>query len=297
MQDIFGDLFENFFGGGGGGRPRSRRGHDLKYEAFVGLEEAYQGAQHPMEYERLEACPSCSGTGAKPGTGLKRCSACRGSGKVQFSQGFFSMSQTCSACGGAGQVVETPCRDCRGAGHARRRHKITIRIPAGVFEGATLRIAGEGEAGFHGGTPGDLFVEVHVRPHPRFERENDDLVYRERISFPQAALGCALEVPTLGEGKAKIKLPAGVQHGALLRLSGKGMPRLRGRGFGDLLVRVEIDVPKTLTPRQRDLICELARTMDGVQDIPAFQGGGAGAEDSSKEGGFFGKIFGGGGQG
>ena len=168
--DVFGDLFENFFGGagGGGGRARSHRGHDLKYSISVTLEEAYEGAQQPIEYERVEACSACSGQGAKPGTGLKRCAQCRGSGRVQFSQGFFTMTQACSACGGAAQRLETPCAACRGAGSARKRRRLTLRIPPGVYEGATLRISGEGETGPRGGPPGDLFVEIRMKPHARF---------------------------------------------------------------------------------------------------------------------------------
>jgi molecular chaperone DnaJ len=298
--DVFGDIFEQFFGAGGGhpgaGRSRTRRGHDLKAEIVVSLEDAYEGVQKPLEYERIEACSVCRGTGAKPGTGLKKCATCRGAGRVQFSQGFFAMTQSCPACGGAGQIVETPCRDCGGAGLARKKHKVTLRIPAGIYDGATLRIAGEGESGARGGTPGDLFVDVRVKAHSKFEREEDDLVFALKLSFPQAALGCTLSVPAIDGSRSKIKIHSGVQHGALLRIAGKGMPRLRGRGYGDLLVRLELEVPRELGPKERSLIEELGRLLHGEEpaseDVPA-----PGAEPSEKtplghEGGIFDKIFG-----
>jgi len=295
-SEVFGDLFENFFGQMGGGRSRARRGHDLKYEILISLEDAYQGAQQHLEYERIESCSACGGSGARPGTGLKRCATCRGAGRVQYSQGFFSMSQTCPTCGGAGQIIETPCKDCRGAGTAKKRHKLAVRIPVGVYDGATLRIAGEGEAGARGGPAGDLFIEVHLKPHPKFERDEDDLVFHQRITFPQAALGCTLVVPTLADAKAKIKLPAGVQHGAAFRIQGKGMPKMRGRGFGDLRVKVEVEVPKELTSEQTRLLEAFAKTLDAPQDLPSFEGSGGAEErtdDPKDDGGIFKKIFGG----
>ncbi|MFA6030165.1 MAG: molecular chaperone DnaJ [Elusimicrobiota bacterium] len=312
-NDMFGEIFESFFGGGGGGfgepgggHARTRRGHDLKFEATVTLEQAYEGVQKPIDYERIETCATCRGSGARPGTGLKRCATCRGAGRVQYSQGFFSMSQTCPACGGAGQTIETPCKDCRGSGTARRKHHLTLRIPAGVYDGATLRVAGEGEAGARGGPAGDLYVDVRVKTNSRFERDEDDLVYRQRISFPQAALGCTLSVPTLGEGKSRIKIPAGVQHGALFRLPGKGMPKLRGRGYGDLLVRVEVDVPRHLEGPEKELVEQLGRLMHKADEEDAAEtekaekaektaeATGKGGEPPKEDGGIFGKIFGGG---
>lgn len=282
--DIVGDLFENFFAGGGGARPRARRGADLKHDVGVTLEQAYAGAQVPLEFERVEACGACDGTGAQPGTKPKRCAHCRGSGRVQYSQGFFSMTQPCSHCGGTGQSVEHPCRDCRGAGRMRRRRKLTLRIPPGIYDGATLRIEGEGESGSLGGPPGDLYVAVQVKENPRFERDEDDLVYVQPVSFPQAALGCTLTVPTISGEKSRIKIPAGVQDGALFRVAEKGMPRLRGRGHGDLLVRIRVQVPKHLTQRQEELLREFASTLEeGEGERPASGG---------EEGGIFKKIFG-----
>ncbi|MFH1724614.1 MAG: molecular chaperone DnaJ [Elusimicrobiota bacterium] len=226
VGDIFGDIFESFFSGGGGGRQRARarRGHDLRYEVEVTLEQACEGTHLPLKYDRVEACAACDGLGAKPGSGLKRCASCRGSGRVQFSQGFFSMTQTCSSCGGEGRIIETPCQSCKGAGRQRLRHKLTIRVPAGVYDGATLRIAGEGEAGSRGGPAGDLYVHVRLMPHPWFAREDDDLIYERRITYPEAALGTKLSVPTISGEKARIKIPPGTRDGMTFRIKDKGVP-------------------------------------------------------------------------
>ncbi|MDE2291682.1 MAG: J domain-containing protein, partial [Elusimicrobia bacterium] len=304
VGDIFGDIFENFFSGGMGGaqqgrrRRRARRGHDLKYDVEVSLEDAYSGTRLPLSYDRVEACGSCEGTGAKRGTGLKRCAACGGSGRIQFSQGFFAMSQACSACGGEGQTVETPCPECQGSGRRRATHKVTIRIPPGIYDGATLRIAGEGEGGGRGGEPGDLFVNVRVKPHPRFHRDEDDLVYEARLSLPEAALGAKVSVPAIDGEPARIRIPGGTSDGSAFRVKGKGMPRLKGRGHGDLIVRVRLEVPKELTARQRELLTELARTL-GVEG--SLDGGDSHAapeerperDEGRSSGGLFKKFFGG----
>ena len=304
VGDIFGDIFENFFAGGvqPGKRRRSRRGHDLKYDVEVSLEEAYEGTRLPLRYERVESCEGCDGTGAKRGTGLKRCATCGGTGRVQFSQGFFAMTQSCSACGGEGQKIETPCGDCSGAGRRRAAHKVTIRIPPGIYDGATLKIAGEGETGGRGGEAGDLYVHVRLKTHARFSREEDDLLYDARISFPQAILGSKVSVPTLEGDPARIRIPAGTAEGSAFRVKGKGMPHLKGRGHGDLIVRVRLEVPKELTPRQRELVEELAREMgvaepaeavpEQAQEAPPKDGGEPEADDKSS-GGLFKKFFGG----
>lgn len=292
INDVFGDLFEGFFGNQGGGGRRQRRGHDLKYEVEVSLEDAYEGTRMPLKYDRVEGCEPCRGTGAKAGTGLRTCSACRGSGRVQFSQGFFSMTQPCSSCGGEGQTVETPCPSCSGQGRIQKKHKLTIRIPAGIYDGATLRIAGEGETGGRGGDAGDLFVLVRVKPHARFERQDDDLVYEQRISFPEAALGAKASVPTLAAERAVIKIPAGTRDGQLFRLSGKGMPKLQGRGHGDLLVRVRIEVPKDLTPQQKELLEKFAETLGPQIEIPDEPAKKGEKKDEKKDDGIFKKIFG-----
>lgn len=279
FNDVFGDIFESFFGGGPSRRgARARRGADLRYEMAIRLEDAYHGAQIPLEYSRTENCPSCRGTGAKSGSGLKRCPSCRGSGRIQYAQGFFSLSQTCSNCGGEGSVVESPCSACHGAGKVRRAHKITVKVPPGVGDGTTLRVQGAGEAGPGGSPSGDLYVVLKVKDHPRFTRSGDDLIFERAISFPQAALGCSVEIPILNGQKARVKVPAGVQEGTVLRIKEQGMPRLNTGKHGDLLIKIHIDVPRTLTEEQKKLLRDLAQAM-----------GEAVEED---QGGFFHRMFG-----
>ena len=285
VGEMFGDLFEQFFGGEGVvGRGRSRRGNDLKYEVSISLEEAFAGAQVPLHFNRLDACDACRGSGAKPGSGTKRCPTCRGMGRVQYSQGFFSMTQTCGQCGGAGQVIENPCRQCNGAGRLRKEAKLTVKIPPGVYNGATLRISGEGEAGARGAPPGDLYVLITLKPDPRFERLEDDLVIEQNLDIAQASLGATLEVPVIDGGRTTIRIPPGVQHGATFRVREKGMPKLHGRGRGDLMVKVKIAVPRALTERQRQLLEEFARALHG-KDAPA------GPAPSQDDGGLFKRIF------
>ncbi len=281
VNEVFGDLFENFFGGGGPGGGRGRaRGADLKYETEVTLHDAFTGTQLPLSFPRVEACGTCRGSGAKPGTHLKRCAQCRGQGRVQVSQGFFAMSQTCPRCAGEGQTPEDPCKDCRGQGRVRRMTELKIKIPPGIYDGATLRISGEGEAAPRGASAGDLYVHVKVKPDPRFERREDDLTITAGVDLASAALGGSAEVPTIDGGTVTVKVPAGVQGGATFRVREKGMPKLHGRGRGDLLVTVRVDVPRELTARQRELLTELRKTFHG--DEPG-EGG---------EGGVFSRLFG-----
>jgi len=281
VNEVFGDLFENLFSGGGGGRGGRRRssGADLKYETEISLEDAFHGTQLPMNFPRVESCTTCKGSGAKPGTQLKRCAQCRGSGRVQLSQGFFSMAQACPRCHGEGQIVEDPCKDCRGQGRVRRDAELKIKIPPGIYDGATLRISGEGEAGPHGAGAGDLYVQIRVKHDARFERREDDLTVVAGVDVATASLGGAVDVPTIDGDPVKVKIPAGVQAGATFRVREKGMPRLQGRGRGDLLVQVRVDVPRELTARQRELLEELRKSLVGED---AGEGGG----------GVFGRIFG-----
>jgi len=282
MNEMFGDVFEQLFGGGGGrGRGGPRRGADLKYEIGVSLEDAFKGMKFPLHFDRVESCPVCRGTGAKDGSSLKRCSTCRGMGRVQFSQGFFSMTQTCPDCGGEGQRVDNPCRECRGSGRTRKRAELTVKIPPGIYDGATLRIAGEGEAGGRGAQAGDLFVLVRLKPDPRFERVEDDLKVHANLDIAHAALGTTILVPTLDGEPTHIRVPAGTQHGATLRVREKGMPKLHGRGRGDLLVQVRLVVPQALSVRQKELLEEFARSLHGDQ-----------AHGGKDESGIFRKIFG-----
>jgi molecular chaperone DnaJ len=270
--DIFSDMFGDIFGGGGrgGGGRRARKGADIRYDHTVTLQEAYTGAQSSVKVTRHTSCGKCKGSGSKPGTGTKTCSDCRGSGQVRVTRGFFTLAQTCPRCQGQGQTVESPCPDCRGAGRVRTTDNLTVRIPAGVEEGTALRVPGAGEAGERGSEPGDLYVVLHVREDDRFERDGENLVTTVHVSIPLAVLGGETEVPTL-EKSVRISIPAGTQSGTVFRVRGAGMPRLRGSGKGDLLVRVVVDVPKHLTKDQKRLFAELAQSL-GERGITVDEG-------------------------
>ena len=286
VNEVFGDLFEGLFGqqgGRGGGGRRPSRGNDLKYETTITLEDAFHGKQLPVHFQRVETCETCHGSGGKPGSSRKRCGQCRGSGRVQISQGFFSMAQTCPKCGGEGEVVEDPCKTCRGAGRVRKEAELKIKIPPGIYHGATLRISGEGEAAPRGGEPGDLYLEVKVAPDVRFERHEDDLSVTAPIDIATAALGGTATAPTIEGEPVTVKISAGTQAGATLRVREKGMPKLHGRGRGDLLVHVRVEVPRELTGRQKELLEELRASLHGEEHKPGEKKG---------DGGVFGKIFG-----
>ncbi|OGR89796.1 MAG: hypothetical protein A3J74_09770 [Elusimicrobia bacterium RIFCSPHIGHO2_02_FULL_57_9] len=250
------------------------------------MDDAYHGAQIPLAFERVSLCDICHGTGARGASSVKRCSRCRGSGRVQFSQGFFSMTQTCTQCGGEGQVIENPCPECRGGGRARKMARLTVKIPPGIYDGATLRIAGQGETGPRGAPSGDLHVHVRVKSDPRFERTEDDLLVERDVDIAEAALGTTVEIAALSGDLTKIKIPAGVGHGATFRIRDKGMPKLHGRGHGDLLVKIRIAVPQGLTAHQRKLLEELARSLRAGHDD------GASTERKKDDSGIFKKIFG-----
>jgi len=253
---IFEDLFEGFFGGGQrGGRTRARRGDHLQYDLQITLEEAAAGIDTKLQIPRHETCDTCKGTGAQPGTRPELCSSCKGAGQVRFSQGFLTVARPCPTCGGEGQILKTPCKECRGVGRQRRERLLNVTIPAGVEDGNQLRLSGEGEGGLQGGPPGDLYVVIHVKPHEIFIRRGADLLCELPLTFPQAALGAEVEVPMLN-GKGTLSVPAGTQPGEQLRLRGKGMPHLRGRGHGDAVYQVAIEVPARLTARQRELLEE-----------------------------------------
>jgi len=281
VNEVFGDLFENLFGGQGGqrgGGRRGARGNDMKYETTISLEDAFKGAQLPLNFQRVETCDTCRGSGAKAGSGVKRCTQCRGAGRVQVSQGFFAMSQTCPRCNGEGEIVEDPCKDCRGQGRVRKQAELKIKIPPGIYDGATLRISGEGEAGPRGSTPGDLFLEVHVKPDPRFERHEDDLSVGARVDIATASLGGTTTVPTIDGEPVTVKISHGTQTGATLRVHDRGMPKLHGKGRGDLLVHVKVETPRDLTSKQKELLEEFRKTLHD--------------EEQGKSGGVFGRIFG-----
>ncbi|HNX81412.1 MAG TPA: molecular chaperone DnaJ [Candidatus Omnitrophota bacterium] len=258
FDEIFSDLGFDFFGRSGGrsGSSRQRRGRDLEIAVSITLEEAAQGIEKTITVPRYETCPTCSGSGAKPGTKQITCPACKGQGKTVASNGIFQFVQTCHNCGGQGKVIQTPCPDCRGEGRSKVSRKIEVKIPAGVDRGSTLRVRGEGESGAAG--RGDLYVVVEVKPHHIFQREGNDLLVEVTVSLPKAILGAEIEVPTI-DGHVKMKIPSGSQSGQVFRLKDKGMPDLRTREQGDQLVRVIVKIPERISSEQRRLIEEFAR--------------------------------------
>ncbi len=255
IQSIFGDIFGDLFGGRG--RRGAARGSDLRYHLEITFEEAAFGGAKDVTIPRLEDCGTCTGSGVKPGTKPKVCSTCGGAGEIRVSQGFFSIARACPGCGGTGRLVEHPCADCQGRGQKEQERTLSVKIPPGVNEGTRLRFVGEGEGGRGGGPRGDLYVVLAIKPHPLFTRDEEQVLCEVPLSFPQAALGCALEVPTL-DGKVQMKIPAGTQPGASFRLKGKGVPHLRGQGRGDQIVKVRVEVPKELNDEQRALLEKLA---------------------------------------
>lgn len=258
FEDILGDVFGSFFGmGGGGGRRRFNRGRDLRLTYSITLEEAFRGTEAELSLTRLETCEECNGGGARPGTSPRQCPQCRGSGQIRVTQGFFSINTTCDVCRGEGTVIDSPCTACAGSGRVNERVKLSATIPGGVDHGMKLRLGGEGEAGVHGGQRGDLYVVIQVEEHEVFKRDGADLLCEIPISFSQAALGAALEIPSL-HGEVSLEVPAGTQTHKVFRLRGKGMPRLRNpEQFGDLFVRVIVQTPTRLSERERELLSEL----------------------------------------
>jgi molecular chaperone DnaJ len=263
-----GSIFETFFGGGHNPSV-PQRGDDLRYDLEITLEEAALGCEKEISVSKLARCEMCNGSGMEHGSKIRNCPTCGGRGQVLTSRGIFSIAQTCPHCKGAGRILEKPCKTCLGDGRHERRSKIKLRIPAGVDAGSRLRSSGNGEAGFRGGSPGDLYVVLHIQAHEIFQRDGDDLLCEVPISFAQAALGSELEVPTL-DGKATIKIPAGAQSGATFRIKGKGVKNLQGYGHGDLHVRIQVEVPTRLTAEQKSKLQEFAALCDG-QEMPMSQ--------------------------
>ncbi|MCP5230746.1 MAG: molecular chaperone DnaJ [Zoogloeaceae bacterium] len=263
FSDIFGDVFGDIFGGGrgrGGGGPRVQRGADLRYTLDMTLEDAVAGKEVEIKVPTMVNCQTCDGSGAKPGTKPKTCTTCGGVGQVRMQQGFFSIQQTCPACHGAGVVIEEPCPDCHGAGKVRETRTLSVKVPPGVDTGDRIRLAGEGEAGEHGGPPGDLYVQIRVKDHPIFTRDGANIYCEVPISVVTAALGGEMEVPTLG-GRVKLRIPKETQTGKLFRLGGKGVKPVRGGAQGDLLCRVIVETPVNLTEEQADLLRKLGDSM------------------------------------
>ena len=256
--DIFEDIFEDFFGGNTGRRQnRPQKGGDLGIAVEIRFEEAAFGVEKTLDIKREETCSNCKGEGNKPGTARRNCATCQGSGQVLASSGFFSIARPCPNCHGQGSVIEHPCNACRGSGRVAVGRKINAKIPGGVDTGLRLRMPGEGEAGLRGGPRGDLYIEVHVKPHEIFTREGDTVVCEVPISMVQASLGCEIEVPTLA-GPTALKIPAGTQNGRSFKLRGKGFPSLRGHGLGDEEIRIVVETPTQLSEKQMDLLRQFA---------------------------------------
>jgi molecular chaperone DnaJ len=287
----FSDILSNLFGGGGGGaggpagaggarggRAREQRGRDLETEVSLTFDQAVNGAQIPLAVPTSQPCPTCKGTGAKPGTSPKVCPVCDGRGIESQSQGIFSISQPCSNCGGSGTVIEDPCPTCGGTGAQRSVRRLRVNIPAGVRDGSRIRLAGKGEPGPRGGEPGDLFVITRVTESPVFKRNGDNLEVEVPLTIPEAIRGAVIEVPTL-QGSKRLRVPRGTKHGTVQRLRGEGPPRLSGKGRGDIHYRFVIDVPASLSPEQSEAIDRLSEVMDGDPRAKLFvQAGGDGGE-------------------
>ncbi len=258
----FEDIFENVFGGSQRGRRHAQRGQDITVDAEISLEEAYTGVNKEINLRKAVACERCGGTGAQPGSKLKQCPTCKGNGQIEqrTSGGFFNFSQivVCPDCGGSGKKPEKACDRCGGDGRVKEEKKIAAKIPAGIQDGQVMSISGQGEAGAQSAPAGDLYITIHVRPDPRFRREGNNLFYELPISFTQAVLGDKVDVPTL-TGWVKLKISEGVESGTLFRLEGKGMPRLQGRGFGDMIVKVKIKIPKRISKKTKELLEELKK--------------------------------------
>ncbi|MCC7374813.1 MAG: molecular chaperone DnaJ [Verrucomicrobiales bacterium] len=265
FREVFGNgggIFSELFGEGRAADPTApARGADLRFDLQITLEEAVLGSEKELSLNRPETCDHCHGRGAEAGSAYKPCATCGGRGQVETSRGIFRIAQTCPRCEGAGRVIEKPCRVCRGSGRKEKTSKVKLRIPAGVDTGTRLRSVGNGEGGLRGGPSGDLYVILHVREHEIFRREDDDLLCDVPISFVQAALGAEIEVPTLS-GKASIRIPAGTQPGTIFRLKGKGVKNLQGLGYGDLLVRVALEVPTHLSAAQKGKLEEFSALCD-----------------------------------
>lgn len=259
FSDVFDDLFGDFMGsrqGGGGGRARAARGADLRYNLRISLEEAFSGLQKTINVPTSVGCTSCNGTGAEGGSEPLTCPTCGGMGKVRAQQGFFTVERTCPTCNGLGQTIKNPCKTCHGAGRVEKEKALSVNIPAGVETGTRIRLAGEGEAGMRGGPAGDLYIFIEVKDHALFQRDGANLYCRVPVSMATAALGGDIEVPTIDGGKARVRIPEGSQTGRQMRLRSKGMPQLRGRESGDMMIELAVETPVNLSARQKELLRE-----------------------------------------
>ena len=272
FSDAFGDIFGDIFGQsarGGRGGPQVYRGADLRYNLEITLEQAAHGYDTTIRVPSWDECETCHGSGAKPGTTPTTCTTCGGQGQVRMQQGFFSIQQTCPKCHGTGKMIPNPCTTCSGAGRIKRNKTLEVKIPAGIDDGMRIRSSGNGEPGMNGGPPGDLYVEIRIKPHPVFQRDGDDLHCEIPVSFAKAALGGEVEVPTLN-GKASFTLPEGTQSGKTFRLRGKGIKGVRSGYAGDLFCHVVVETPVKLTDRQKELLQEFEKltTAGGSKHSP-----------------------------
>ena len=270
----FGDIFEAFFGGASTTTRRApKRGNDLRYKIVISFEEAALGCEKEIDITRTEVCSTCHGTGSKPGSQPSRCSSCDGTGQIRRVQrslfGQFINTAVCSQCHGEGRIITDPCRECKGAGVQKRKRRVSVRVPPGVDDGTGIRLSDEGDAGWRGGSPGNLYVVLSVARHEFFTREGDSVLFELPVSFAQAALGAEVEVPTL-YGKSKLKIPSGSQTGRLFQLKDKGIPHLHRSGRGDQLVRLLVVTPESLTKEQRQLFEELAKSTGPVRRVAGF---------------------------
>jgi molecular chaperone DnaJ len=273
FEDILGNFFNfgfgNSFSSSRTNRGYSKRGRDLAVEVKISMEEAASGVEKEIQISRSETCPICHGSKMKPGTQKKECPICRGRGKLRQQQGFFSLIQTCPRCGGTGYIIPDPCEGCGGTGKIKKKKKVSFKIPAGIEDGMKLRIQGEGEVGEQGTPRGDLYVRVRVRKHKYFQREGSDLLCEIKISFPRAALGTQVKIPTL-EGEEILEIPSGVQSGKLLKLKGKGIQSLNNHQKGDLYIKVNVETPKNLKRKQKEILKKFAEStgerLDSVEN-------------------------------
>lgn len=273
LGDIFGDLFGFNVGGRGAGRTATRvhKGRDLHYDLTLEFEEAIFGKETQVTIQRRESCGDCNGTGAAGGRGPTTCPQCQGRGQVRYQQGFFSIARTCPECSGTGSVVTDPCPTCRGDGRTMKDRNVSVKVPAGVEDGTRIRYQGEGDVGRNGGIAGDLYVELSVKPHKFFERAGHDLHCTVPVSFPQAALGDELTLPTL-DGEIRLKVPEGTQSGKEFRIRSKGVPYLNMNGRGDLIIQIVVQTPKRLTKVQKELVRQLGESLT-VENTPTERSG------------------------
>ena len=271
FADIFDEMFGEFMGGRRG-QGANARGSDLRYNLEITLEEAFKGRQTTVRVPTMSPCEQCGGSGAEAGSKPVSCPTCYGNGRVRAQQGFFTIERTCPSCHGAGRVIENPCRQCGGQGRARKEKTLSVNIPPGVEDGTRIRLAGEGEAGLRGGAAGDLYIFLAVKPHRFFQRDGANIQCRVPISMPSAALGGAVEVPTIDGGRAKVTIAAGTQSGHQFRLKGKGMSVLRSGARGDMYVQVVVETPVNLTRRQQELLREFDKSGDSKPTHPESEG-------------------------